>query len=109
VARAVVGDLTTAFDFKKPNKSAKVRLPDTSDFKPIDLVKFPDEVPVPPANPDLPGQERGVRPARAIPYTLHAAGLAGASSVSIKFKSSGWAAGVFHVRSADASQPPRTP
>ncbi|MDR2986543.1 MAG: phospholipase C, phosphocholine-specific, partial [Nocardiopsaceae bacterium] len=106
--RAVVGDLTTAFDFKKPNKSANVRLPDTSDFKPVDLVRFPDEVPVPPTNPDLPGQERGVRPARAIPYTLHADGLAGASSVSITFKSSGGAAGVFHVRSADASQPPRT-
>src|SRR5215470_2087240 len=68
--RAVVGDLTTAFDFRHPNKSARVRLPGTADFKPVDLVRFPDEVPVPPANPSLPGQEKGVRPARAIPYTL---------------------------------------
>jgi phospholipase C len=65
-------------------------------------------VPVPPANPALPGQERGVRPARPIPYTLHADGRAGASSFSIDFRSSGGAAGVLHVRSADGAQPPRT-
>ena len=106
--RTIVGDLTSAFDFNKPNASARVPLPDISDFKPVNLVRFPDEVPVPPANPDLPEQERGVRPARAIPYTLHADGLAGPSSVSIKFQSSGGAAAVFHVRSADASQGPRS-
>jgi phospholipase C len=106
--RAVVGDLTSAFDFKKPNTSWKVQLPDTDDFKPEDLVRFPDEVPVPPADPELPGQERGVRPARAIPYTLHADGRAGASSFNIDFKSSGGAAAVFQVRSADAAQDQRT-
>src|SRR5262249_2450219 len=106
--RAVVGDLTSAFDFRRPNESARVRLPDTSDFKPVDLVRFPDQVPVPPSNPELPEQERGVRPARAIPYTLRADGLAGPTSVSIQFQSSGGAAAVFHVRSADASQAPRS-
>ena len=106
--RAVVGDLTTAFDFRHPNKSARVRLPGTADFKPVDLVRFPDEVPVPPANQNLPGQEKGVRPARAIPYTLQTNAVAGATSVGIRFHSSGGAAGVFQVRSADASQGPRT-
>jgi phospholipase C len=106
--RAVVGDLTSTFDFKHPNKSARVRLPDTSDFKPVDLIRFPDEVPVPPTNQEVPDQERGVRPARAIPYTLAADAHAGTSSVSIQFKSSGGAAGVFHVRSADPSQGPRS-
>jgi phospholipase C len=49
-----------------------------------------------------------VRHARAIPYTLHADGLAGATSFSINFQSSGGAAAVFHVRSADAAQDPRS-
>jgi phospholipase C len=106
--RAVVGDLTSAFDFKKPNASWRVRLPDTDDFKPVDLVRRADQVPIPPADPELPGQERGVRPARAIPYTLQADGRAGTSSLSIDFQSSGGAAAVFQVRSADGAQEPRS-
>ncbi|HKA98718.1 MAG TPA: alkaline phosphatase family protein, partial [Streptosporangiaceae bacterium] len=106
--RAVAGDLTSAFEFRKPNKSQRVQLPDTSDLEPVDLVRHPDQVPVPPSDQSVPGQERGVRPARAIPYTLQADGLAGATSVSVQFRSSGGAAGVFHVRSADAAQDPRS-
>jgi phospholipase C len=105
--RAVVGDLTSAFDFRTPNTSWRVDLPDTEDFKPTNLVRQPDQVPVPPADPRLPRQERGVRPARAIPYTLHADGHASASSFSIEFRSSGGAAAVFQVRSADAAHEPR--
>jgi phospholipase C len=106
--RAVVGDLTSAFNFRTPNTGWKVRLPDTDDFKPVDLVRHPDQVPVPPAHQKLPSQERGVRPARAIPYTLHADGHASAASFSITFRSTGRAAGVFHVRSADSAQDPRS-
>lgn len=62
--RAVVGDLTSAFNFAKPNTAWRVRLPDTGDFKPQELVRHPDQLPVPPADPEVPGQERGVRPAR---------------------------------------------
>jgi phospholipase C len=51
--RAVVGDLTSAFNFRKPNTSWRVSLPDTDDLKPVDLVRRPDEVPVPPAAPEL--------------------------------------------------------
>jgi phospholipase C len=75
--RAVVGDLTGAFDFRTPNRSTRVRLPDTGDFKPGDLTRQPDQVPVPPDDPALPAQERGVRPARALPYTVHADARAG--------------------------------
>jgi phospholipase C len=99
--RAVVGDLTSAFDFRTPNTSTKVKLPDTEDFKPENLVRQPDQVPVPPADPSLPGQERGVRPARAIPYTLHANGHVAGASVTIDFRNSGGATAVFQVRSAD--------
>jgi len=106
--RAVVGDLTSAFNFRTPNTDWKVRLPDTDDFKPVDLVRYPDQVPVPPADPRLPGQERGVRPARAIPYALHADGHASAASFSIKFRSTGRATGAFQVRSADPTQDPRS-
>jgi phospholipase C len=105
--RAVVGDLTTAFDFKTPN-ARRVALPETDEFKPVDLVRSPDEVPVPPADQRLPRQERGVRPARAIPYTLHVDGHASAASFRIDFASSGRAAAVFQVRSTGADQEPRT-
>jgi phospholipase C len=106
--RAVVGDLTSAFNFRTPNTDWKINLPDTDDFKPVDLVRHPDQVPVPPADPSLPGQERGIRPPRPIPYTLHADGHADASSFKIKFRSTGRSTAVVHVRSADASQEPRS-
>jgi phospholipase C len=106
--RAVTGDLTSAFDFKTPNASRRVDLPGTADFKPADLSRQPDQVPVPPADPKLPGQERGVRPARAIPYTLHADGRPSAGAFAIDMRSTGGATGVFQVRSADPAQDPRT-
>jgi phospholipase C len=45
--RAVVGDLTTAFDFAKPNGWRMFALPDTDGFKPQQLVGHPSEVIVP--------------------------------------------------------------
>jgi phospholipase C len=106
--RAVVGDLTSAFDFKAPNRSRNVSLPDTDGLKPDKLVRHPDEVPVPPVDQRLPKQERGVRPARAIPYTLHANGHAGDGSFSIDFRNSGEAGAVFHVRQAGSTDDPRS-
>jgi phospholipase C len=106
--RAVVGDLTSAFDFKTPNKTRHLDLPDTDDFKPDDLVRQPDQVPVPPADQRLPHQERGVRPARAIPYTLHVDGHASGAQFTIDFSSKGRAAAVFQVRSAGSADEPRT-
>jgi phospholipase C len=104
--RAVVGDLTSAFDFCTPNRSRDVRLPDTDDFEPVDLVRRPDQVPVPPPAPHLPGQERGVRPARALPYTVHVDGHAGSASFIVDFRNTGRAAAVFQVRSP--AHDPRT-
>src|SRR5262249_12335543 len=63
--RAVVGDLTTAFDFKTPNAGRFPALPGTASFKPQDLERQPDEEPIPPPVGELPRQETGVRPARA--------------------------------------------
>lgn len=106
--RAVVGDLTSAFHFKNPNRSRPIRLPDTDDFKPDDLVRFPDEVPVPPVEQALPKQERGVKPARALPYELHATAGADATAVTIDFRNTGAAAAVFQVREAGSTAAPRS-
>jgi phospholipase C len=105
--RAVVGDLTSAFDFRTPNRPVPLRLPDTDDFKPVNLVRQPDQVPVPPADARLPRQERGVRPARAIPYTLHADGRADATSFAVDMRNSGGATAVFQVRSVNDAHEPR--
>jgi len=106
--RAVAGDLTTAFNFATPNAS-RVRLPSTAAYLPPDLARHPDSVPVPPSDQELPGQEQGVRPARALPYVLHAHGAANAAgSFHIDFSNIGSAAAVFHVRSGNTMDAPRT-
>jgi phospholipase C len=106
--RAVVGDLTTAFDFKTPNSPKPLVLPSTDSFKPVDLVRFPDEVPIPPADQALPRQESGVRPARAIPYTLHAHGRVLNGAFRTDFRNDGAAGAVIQVRSAGSTEPPRS-
>jgi phospholipase C len=107
--RAVAGDLTSAFDFKTPNGSRRLALPSTDDLKPVDLVFYPDEVPVPPADQHVPTQERGVRPARALPYQLHShATVKSDKTIVIGFHNSGSSAAVFQVRSSESSQDPRT-
>lgn len=108
--RAVSGDLTSAFDFKTPNASRRLILPATDQYKPEDLVRHEDDVPVPPAAGRMPGQERGVRPARALPYTLHARGAVQPADGSfwIEMRNTGEAAAVFQVRSDNAAHPPRT-
>src|SRR6185436_16966160 len=70
--RAVVGDLTSAFDFARPNGWHMVQLPATAQYVPQQLVRQPDDTIVAPANQQLPTQEPGVRPARALPYALDA-------------------------------------
>jgi phospholipase C len=107
--RAVVGDLTTAFDFATPN-AWRARLPSTAAYLPPDQVRHPDLVLVPPTDQALPKQEQGVRPARALPYALHAHGRvnAGDGSFHIDFANTGGAAAVFHVRSGNSDDAPRT-
>jgi phospholipase C len=106
--RAVAGDLTSAFNFATPN-AARVPLPATSGYVPPDALRHPDYVPVPPANQALPAQEPGVRPARALPYELHAHGAvdAAAGAFRIAFANSGAATAVFQVRSGNAADLPR--
>jgi phospholipase C len=108
--RAVVGDLTSAFDFAKPNGTHNPQLPSTVTFLPQQLVRHDDDLIVPPANQQqLPSQETGVRPARALPYAFdaRAAVQMGDGSVRIDFSNTGNATVVFQVRSGNAADDPR--
>jgi phospholipase C len=107
--RAVTGDLTSAFDFGSPDDGT-VALPSTVAFMPPDYDRHPDYVPSPPADQELPSQEPGTRPARALPYELHVDGEANDSqgNVELRFRNTGDAAAVFQVRFGDGVTGPRT-
>ncbi len=71
--RAVSGDLTSAFDFGKPNADmASLRLPSTDDYK----ARLAHAAAMPsliiPATQALGGQPKEQRPARALPYRVTA-------------------------------------
>jgi phospholipase C len=104
--RAVSGDLTSAFNFKNPNAKL-VALPDTSSYIPPTQDRYPDYVPVPPTTQALPEQEKGVRPARPVPYQLHVSGAASfeQGTFTIHFGNSGKTA-VYQVRSGNSTQGP---
>jgi phospholipase C len=107
--RAIAGDLTSAFNFATPN-ARRFRLPNTAAFKPTDNLRHDDLEVVPPTEQQLPKQERGVRPARPLPYALHAHAVVNAAdgSVEIEFDNSGTAAAVFQVHSGNIDDVPRT-
>ena len=107
--RAVAGDLTSVFNFVNPN-AAPVNLPATAGYLPPQ-----DELAggsVSTFEPTLTGvilgvpkQEKGIRPARALPYQLDVQGTVNASSgtVTLTFINTGKAAVVFQVRSTNAA------
>jgi phospholipase C len=107
--RAVAGDLTSAFDFKSPD-SSRVHLPSTAAYVPPDNLTHPDFVPALPAVQSLPKQERGLRPARAVPYDLRVSADIDVSTgeVKIRFGNVGKAAAVFQVRSGHTPAGPWT-
>ncbi|MEZ0067067.1 phospholipase C [Streptacidiphilus sp. MAP12-20] len=93
--RAVCGDLTAAFDFRRHAAKTPV-LPSTAGYVPKDANRHPDYVPTLPANPALPKQEPGTRPARALPYDLAADGrLDGQGALTVDFASHGRAGASF--------------
>ncbi len=107
--RAICGDLTAAFDFATPNTS-RVSLPDTSAYEPPDKERHPDYVPLPPSNQALPSQERGLRPARALPYEVQVSGTADIANgvFRIDFANTGQAGACFQVRSGNTPDGPWT-
>jgi len=111
--RAVAGDLTSVFNFANPN-SAPIGLPGTSaDLPPVaeleggnvsTFIPTIDGVII-----GVPAQEKGIRPARALPYELdvHASVNASNGTVDLTFINTGSAAAVFQVRSGNAADPVR--
>ena len=98
--RAVCGDLTSAFDFSKDVDKVPA-LPSTTAYLPPNSNRYPSYVPVPPANPQLPVQEPGLRPARPLPYDLAAdAVVGGHGELKITFASHGAIGATFLVTSA---------
>ena len=65
--RAVCGDLTVGVRLRPARTRGRPRCPDTDGYEPPDHDRHPDYVPTPPADPALPRQERGLRPARPLP------------------------------------------
>ena len=105
--RTVTGDLTSMFNFRNPNES-HVHLPSTDAFlPPVDeLAGGGVDTFIPTQNQltlGIPKQERGVRPARAVPYELHVTGTlnALAKTFELDFSNTGVAGAVFQVRSAN--------
>src|SRR5206468_1442968 len=97
--RAVCGDLTSAFDFITSDDRVPP-LPSVASYAPPDRIRHPDVDPVPPGNQSLPAQERGVRPARPLPYDLEVKASVNATGVVLTMRNGGEAAAVFHTRSA---------
>lgn len=90
--RAICGDLTSAFDFARPN-DIPARLPSTADYRAkadAEVASLPR--PRPPATGEevpMPGQEEGVRPTRAIPYLFDASATFTASSMQLHLANPG--------------------
>jgi phospholipase C len=106
--RTVCGDLTSAFDFTRAAASVP-GLPDTGGYLPPDNDRHDSYVPVPPADPRLPAQEPGVRPARPLPYALSAeAALSPHGTLRIAFANHGSVGANFHVTSRTQAAGPWT-
>ncbi|HTU76243.1 MAG TPA: phospholipase C, phosphocholine-specific [Trebonia sp.] len=99
--RAISGDLTSAFDFEQREASVP-SLPSTAAYAPPDDQRHDSYYPVPPAAGSMPVQERGVRPARPLPYDLRADSVLRNGTATIAFASRGTAGAVFHVTSGSA-------
>ena len=105
--RTVAGDLTSVFNFANPNE-APARLPSTDGFLPPvnelaggnvnTFIPSPGQVII-----GLPKQEKGIRPARALPYELDVHGTvnAAAKTFQLEFRNTGRAGAAFEVRSAN--------
>lgn len=107
--RAICGDLTSAFDFSRTD-SRPAALPGTDEYEPPDRERHPDYRPTPPADPDMPRQERGLRPTRPLKYTPHVDGSvdAAAGRFTLVFASGAKAGAAFHVTSGNRTDGPWT-
>ncbi|RZB14161.1 phospholipase C, phosphocholine-specific [Streptomyces sp. F001] len=105
--RTVCGDLTSAFDFSRKD-SRPAALPETDEYEPQDRERHPDYKPTPPADPDMPKQERGLRPSRPLKYAPYVDGSvdAAAGKFTLTFASGAKAGAAFHVTSGNRADGP---
>lgn len=111
--RAVSGDLTSIFNFATPN-AAPAKLPSTAGYLPPqnELAGADVSTYQPSLNGliiGVPQQEKGVRPAKALPYSLevHASVNQAAATITLEFSNTGGMGAVFQVRSGNAADPVR--
>ena len=111
--RAVAGDLTSVFNFANPNDD-HASLPGTDGYlpPPAELAGGNVSTFQPTLNSviiGVPAQEKGIRPARALPYELDVHGSVNGSNstVVLTFFNTGRATVVFQVRSGNAADPVR--
>ena len=97
--RAVCGDLTSALDFSRPNRSPLPQLPATAALAARARALPSRTLPAIPVAPLAPRQTPGTRPSRALPYRLEVNSLCrpAAQSLTLEFVNTGAAAAVFHV------------
>jgi phospholipase C len=98
--RAVCSDLTSTFNFAEPDgEDFYDDLPETSELAERARALPAHETPLTPPLPALPGQERGVRRARALPYVLevNARVQPGSQRITLSFENTGRQGAVFHV------------
>ena len=113
--RAVCGDLTSVFNFRNPDQDAddRIKLPSTAGYlppvgelagtaNPPDLAITTNNVII-----GIPAQEKGIRPARALPYDLNVYSKVSSSTVELQFVNRGKAGAVFQVRSGSTTDPVR--
>jgi len=110
--RAVTGDLTSVFNFVNPNAS-RVDLPPTDGYLPPQNELAGGNVAT--FEPTLSGliigvpkQEKGIRPARALPYRLDVHASVAKGLVTLELSTTGKATAVFQVRSGNAADPVRS-
>ncbi|TAN22740.1 MAG: phospholipase C, phosphocholine-specific [Acidobacteria bacterium] len=101
--RAVCGDLTATLDFATPNE-ADVALPSTVAYAPPDRTRHASYKPALPKEQQMPQQELGQRPARAVPYGLEIHAQVMAPGVELRLHNAGRAAATVQVR-ARAAKP----
>ncbi|MFT0735339.1 phosphocholine-specific phospholipase C [Ralstonia wenshanensis] len=101
--RAVLGDLTSAFNFVNPNNETLPTLP-SRDKTTADAIRtaqgLQPQVPLPSVTAQqMPVQATGTRPSRALPYELHVSAREDATNRALRliFSNTGTAAAVFHV------------
>lgn len=97
--RAVSSDLTSAFDFVRPNDPRLPQMPDTSGYAEIDDASKQLPKPAAPAQPSALYQEPGTRLSRALPYRLYctAAYPGDEQKIQLLFENQGKKGAVYHV------------